>query len=689
MNRFDVKNIKQRKTTKVIKLRWSAWIWRQNEQKCWVTSQTIQNNANLQKYSNYNELHRFDVKNIKQRKTTKVIKLRWSAWIWRQNEQKCWVTSQTIQNNSKTTKVSNYNELHRFDVKTTKMLSYVPNHSKHSKTTKVIKLRWSASIWRQNEQKCWVTSQTIQNNANLQKLSKYNELHRFDVKNIKPFHTAKLQKWSNYDELHRFDVKTIKNVELRPKPFKTTQTYKSIQITMNCIDLMSKHQTTQNYKSDQITMKCMDLTSKRTKMLSYVANHSKQRKSTKVIKVQWIASIWCQKHQTTQNYKSDQITMNCIDLTSKRSKMLSYVPNHSKQRKPTKVIKLQWIASIWCQKHQTTQNYKSDQITMNCIDLTSKRTKMLSYVPNHSKQRKTTKVIKLRWIASIWRQNDKKCWVTSQTIPNNAKLQKWSNYDELHRFDVKTNKNVELRPKPFKTTQNYKSDQITMNCIDLTSKRKKCWVTSQTIQNNAKLQKWSNYDELHRFDVKTIQKCWVTSQTIQNNANLQKLSNYNELHRFDVKNIKQRKTTKVIKLRWIASIWRQNDKKCWVTSQTIPNTAKLQKWSNYDELHRFDVKTIKMLSYVPNHSKHSKTTKVIKLRWIASIWRQNDKKCWVTSQTIPNTAKLQKWSNYDELHRFDVKTNKNVELRPKPFKTTQNYKSDQITMNCIDLTSKR
>ena len=159
--------------------------------------------------------------------------------------------------------------------------------------------------------------------------------------------------------------------------------------------------------------------------------------------------------------------------------MLSYVPNHSKQLKPTKVIKLQWIASIWCQKHQTTQNYKSDQITRKCMDLTSKRTKMLSYVPNHSKQRKTTKVIKLRWIGSIWRQNDK--------------------------------------------------------------------------------------------------KCWVTSQTIQNNANLQRLSKYNELHRFDVKNIKQRKTTKVIKLRWIASIWRQNDKKCWVTPQTIQNNSNLQK----------------------------------------------------------------------------------------------------------------
>ena len=170
--------------------------------------------------------------------------------------------------------------------------------------------------------------------------------------------------------------------------------------------------------------------------------------------------------------------------------MFSYVPNHSKQLKPTKVFKLQWTASIWCQKHQTTQNYKSDQITTKCMDLTSKRTKMLSYVANHSKQRKSTKVIKVQWIASIWCQNDKKCWVTSQTIPNTVKLQKWSNYDELHRFDVKTIKNVELRPKPFKTTQNYKSlIKLQWSASIWRQNEQKCWVTSQTIQNNANLQK--------------------------------------------------------------------------------------------------------------------------------------------------------------------------------------------------------
>ena len=215
----------------------------------------------------------------------------------------------------------------------------------------------------------------------------------------------------------------------------------------------------------------------------------------------------------------------CIDLTSKRSKTLSYVAKHSKQRKTTKVIKIQLLASIRRRKDKkcrvksqnikTTPNYESDQIIMNCIDLTSKRSKMLSYVAKHSKQRKTTKVIKIQLLASIRRRKDKECRVKSQNIQNNAKLQKWSyndefasiscqndqnnsklqkrsNYNELHRFDVITIKNVELRRNAFKTTQNYKSDhitknlhrfhvktikttqnykndQITMNCIDLTS----------------------------------------------------------------------------------------------------------------------------------------------------------------------------------------------------------------------------
>ena len=161
-------------------------------------------------------------------------------------------------------------------------------------------------------------------------------------------------------------------------------------------------------------------------------------------------------------------------------------------------------------KFKSTQNYESDQITTDCIDLMAKT----------SNQRKTTKRIKLQWIASIWCQNDQKCWVTSQNIQNNAKLRKWSNYNEMHRFDVKTIKNVELRRKTFKTTQNnesdhiiiiasiwcqndqnfwvrwqnYKSNQITMDCIDLTVKRSK-----QRKTTNKRDQITIN---LHRFDVK-------------------------------------------------------------------------------------------------------------------------------------------------------------------------------------------
>ena len=290
-------------------------------------------------------------------------------------------------------------------------------------------------------------------------------------------------------------------------------------------------------------------------------------------------------------------------------------------------------------------------------------------------------MIKIQWLASIWRQNDQ---------------------------------NVELRRKTFKTKLNYKSDQNPMTCIDLTSKRSKCWVTSQNIQNKGKLQKWSKSNDLHRLDVQTIKTKWSKS---------------NDLHGFDVKtiknvelrlktilNYKSHQTTKVIKIQWLASIWRQNDQnvelrrktfktklnyksdqnpmtcidltskrsKCWVTSQNIQNKGKLQKWSksndlhrldvqtiktklNYkshqnpvcsksNDLHRFDVKTIKMLSYVAKHSKQSYTTKVIKIQWLASIWRQNDQ---------------------------------NVELRRKTFKTKVNYKSHQNPMTCIDWMSKR
>ena len=187
----------------------------------------------------------------------------------------------------------------------------------------------------------------------------------------------------------------------------------------------------------------------------------------------------------------------------------------------------------------------------------------------------------------------------------------------MHRFDVKTIKNR-------KTTKAIKLLSI---CIDLTSKRSKI----------AKLQKQSNYYQFASIWRQNDQKCWVTSQIIQNNPKLRKSSNYNELHRFDVKTIKNRKTTKAIKL----------------LSICIDLTSKRSK----------------MLSYVAKHSKQRKTTKVIKLQWIASIWCQKhqtnaklqkwsyfDEFASIWRQNDQNNAKLRKWSNYNALHRFDVKT---------------------------------
>ena len=164
-------------------------------------------------------------------------------------------------------------------------------------------------------------------------------------------------------------------------------------------------------------------------------------------------------------------------------------------------------------------------------------------------------MIKIQWLASIWRQNDQ---------------------------------NVELRRKTFKTKVNYKSDQNPMTCIDLTSKRSKCWVTSQNIQNKGKLQKWSKSNDLHRFDVKTI-----TSQNIQNN----------ECWVIRRKTIKTKLNYKSHQNPMTCIDLTSKRSKCWVTSQNIQNKAKLQKWSKSNDLHRFDVKTIKMLSYVAKHSK--------------------------------------------------------------------------------------
>ena len=218
-------------------------------------------------------------------------------------------------------------------------------------------------------------------------------MHRFDGKTIKTTQNYK-QTRSNYDQfasIWRQRIKTIINVVFRRKTIKKPQNYEYDQIIMNWIDLTSKRSkmfktfnTTQNNKSDQITTNCIDLMSEKTK----------QRKTTKVIKLQRIASIWWQKHQTNaklqkwsyydeiasiwrqndqnfwvrwQNYKSNQITMDCIDLTVKRS-----------------------------ERRKTTN--KRDQITINLhrFDVkASKRSKMLCFVAKQSKNPKTTNMIKL------------------------------------------------------------------------------------------------------------------------------------------------------------------------------------------------------------------------------------------------------------------------------------------------------
>ena len=126
-------------------------------------------------------------------------------------------------------------------------------------------------------------------------------------------------------------------------------------------------------------MNSIDLTSERSKMLRYIAKLQKWSYYDE------FASIWRENDQNNTKLRSDQIIMHCIDLTSKRSKELSYVP-----------------------KLQKWSNYNE----LHRFDI--KRSKMFSYFAKHSKQRKTTKVIKLQWIASIWHQNDLKCSVTSQ-----------------------------------------------------------------------------------------------------------------------------------------------------------------------------------------------------------------------------------------------------------------------------------
>ena len=232
----------------------------------------------------------------------------------------------------------------------------------------------------------------------------------------------------------------------------------------------------------------------------------------------------------------------------------------------------------------------------------------------------------MQWIASIGCKNDQ----------NKAKLQKWSKSNDLHRLDVITIKNVELRRKSFKTTQNYKTHQMQ-------------WIASigcKNDQNKAKLQKWSKSNDLHRFAFKTI-----------NNVE------------FGPKTFKTTQNYKTHQMQWIASIGCQNDQ----------NKAKLQKWSKSNDLHRFDVKTIKNVELRRKTFKTTQNYKTHQMQWIASIGCKNDQ----------NKAKLQKWSKSNDLHRFDLKTINNVEFGLKTFKTTQNYKTDQITMNCIDWMSKQ
>ena len=921
LHRFDVKMIKTTQNYQIDQITMNCMDLTSNWQKCRVLSQNIQNNAKLQKWSKYNDLNRFDVelakmssfvtKHSKQRKTTKAIKLRWIAWFDVElAKMSSFVTKHSKQR--KTPKVIKINDFARWQnckipiwcrIELAKMSSFVTKHSKQRKTPKVIKiqwlcidlmskwskqrkttksikLRWIAWIWRRigknvefchktfkttqnsksdqntmtwidlmsNWQKCRVLSQNIQNNAKLQKWSKYNDFASIWCQNDQ--NNAKLPNRSNYDELHWFDVELAKmssfvtkhskqrktpkvikiqwlesiwcrigkNVEFCHKTFKTTQNSKSDQITMNCmiwrrigknVEFCHKtFKTTQNSKSDQNTMTWIDLMSNWQKCRVLSQNIQNNAKLQKWSKYNDLHRFDVKMIKTTQNYQIDQITMNCMHLTSnwqkcrvlsqniqnnaklqkwskyndlnrfdvELAKMSSFVTKHSKQRKTPKVIKIQWLASIWCRigknvefchkTFKTTQNSKSDQSTMT---LHRFDVKMIKTTQNYQIDQITMNCIDL---TSNWQ----KCRVLSQNIQNNAKLQKWSKYNDLHRFDVEL-----AKMSMIKTTQNYQIDQITMNCMHLTSNWQKCRVLSQNIQNNAKLQKWSKYNDLNRFDVElakmssfvtkhsnttqnkttqnyqmikfTMNCSFVTKHLTSNCKNVEfchkikttqnSKSDQNTMTCIDLmsKWSKQRKTTKSIKLRWIALIWRRigknvefchktfkttqnyqsdqitmncmhlmsNWQKCRVLSQNIQNNAKLQKWSKYNDLNRFDVELAKMSSFVTKHSKQRKTPKVIKYNDFASIWCQNDQ----------NNAKLPNRSNYDELHWFDVelakmssfvtkhskqrktpkvikiqwlesiwcRIGKNVEFCHKTFKTTQNYQSDQITMNCMHLTS--
>ena len=86
-----------------------------------------------------------------------------------------------------------------------------------------------------------------------------------------------------------------------------------------------------------------------------------------------------------------------------------------------------------------------------------------------------------------------------------SETSKQSKTTKAIKLDVRTIKNVELRRKTFKTTQNYKNYQIT-------------WIASiwcPNDHNNAKLQKRLNYDKLHRFYVVKHSKQSKTTKAVK------------------------------------------------------------------------------------------------------------------------------------------------------------------------------
>ena len=120
---------------------------------------------------------------------------------------------------------------------------------------------------------------------------------------------------------------------------------------------------------------------------------------------------------------------------------------------------------------------------------------MSQNIPNNGKLQKR----------SNWTSKRAKCELRRKSFKT-AELQKWSKYNDLHRFDVKT----------IKATQNSKRDQITMNLHRFDVQTIKNVELRRKPFETAKLQKWSKYNDLDRFDVK--------SNHITMN-----------LHRFDVK----------------------------------------------------------------------------------------------------------------------------------------------------------